>query len=106
MHHKSTDRVIDGALAWTPTSLLLGYTIGIEDGAQAFEIARSRSGSLGGPWELVARPDISVVGDTIENYQFVALQGSWRLLATSNQFDRPFLFTLAGDPHDPRGWLP
>jgi hypothetical protein len=46
-----------------------------------------------------------VYGDTIENYQFVHLNRRWQLLATSNQFDRPYLFQLAGDPRDPRGWL-
>jgi hypothetical protein len=105
LHPAGTDRMIDAAVAWTPAGVLLGYKVGGKDGAQAFEIARSRSGSLDGPWDLVGRPDISVFGDTIENYQFVLLQGSWRLLATSNQFDRPFLFTLAGTAHDPRGWL-
>jgi hypothetical protein len=105
LHPAGTDRMIDGAVAWTPAGLLLGYKVSVKDGAQAFEIARSRSGSLDGPWDLIGRPNISVFGDTIENYQFVMLKGSWRLLATSNQFDRPFRFTLAGDSHDPRGWL-
>jgi hypothetical protein len=85
LHPASADRMIDAAVAWTPAALLLGYKVGLKDGAQAFEIARSPSGSLDGPWDLVGRPDISVFGDTIENYQFVSLQGSWRLLATNNQ---------------------
>jgi hypothetical protein len=38
-------------------------------------------------------------------YQFLALNGRWQLLATSNRFDHPYLFQLAGNPHDPRGWL-
>lgn len=105
LHPASADRMIDPAVAWTPAGLLLGYKVGLNDGSQAFEIARSRSGSLDGPWDVVGRPDISVFGDTIENYQFVVVRGAWRLLATSNQFDRPFLFTLTGNSRDPGGWL-
>ncbi len=105
LHPGAADRMIDAAVAWTPAGLLLAYKVGVKDGAQAFELARSRTGLLDGPWELVGRPDISVFGDTIENYQLLPMGGSWRLLATSNQFDRPFLFTLAGNPRDPRGWL-
>jgi hypothetical protein len=100
-----SDREIDAALAWTPAGLLLGFKTDNADGTQSFEIARSASGSLDGPWQLVGRPDIRVYGDTIENYQFVALDGRWKLLATSNQLDRPFLFDLVGNVHQPRGWL-
>ena len=99
-----TDRVIDAALAWTPAGLLLGFKTGAGR-RRHFEIARSTTGSLDGPWQLVGRPDIRVFGDTIENYQFIAIDGRWKLLATSNQLDRPFLFDLAGDPTQPRGWL-
>ena len=105
LHPTATDRLIDPALEWTPAGLLLGYKVGAADGPQAFEIARSASGTLDGPWTLVGRPNISVYGDTIENYQFVRLAGRWQLLATSNRFDRPFLFELAGNPRDPHGWL-
>ncbi len=103
VHPKATDRVIDAALAWTPAGLLLGYKYGAD--AQYFEIARSPSGSLDGPWELLGRPDIRVFGDTIENYQFIELRGRWVLLATSNIADKPFLFTLTGDPRVPQNWL-
>ena len=44
-------------------------------------------------------------GDTIENYQFIRIDGRWKLLATSNELDRPFLFDLAGNPAQPAGWL-
>lgn len=103
LHPAATDRMIDAAIAWTPAGLLLGYKYGAD--AQQFEIARSVSGSLDGPWQLVGRPNIHVFGDTIENYQFVDMQGHWQLLATSNIADRPFLFTLAGNPATPDGWL-
>lgn len=106
VHPAATERVIDAALAWTPAGLLVGYKLGeVDKEQQVFEIARSSSGSLDGPWRLVGRPDIQVLGNTIENYQFLHLRGRWRLLATSNSFDRPFLFDLAGDAHDPSGWL-
>jgi hypothetical protein len=105
LHPGPTDRMIDAAVAWTPAGLLLGYKVGAADGPQAFEIARSTTGSLDGPWSLIGRPRISVYGDTIENYQFLSLDGRWQLLATSNMFDRPYLFQLTGDARDPRGWL-
>jgi hypothetical protein len=103
LHPTPSDRMIDAALEYTPAGLLLGYKYGAD--VQHFEIARSASGSLDGPWTLVGRPDIRVYGDTIENYQFLHLHGGWQLLATSNLFDQPFLFTLAGDPSSPAGWL-
>jgi len=31
--------------------------------------------------------------------------GVWHLVATSNNLDQPWLFTLAGDPALPAGWL-
>jgi len=107
LHAAPADRLIDAALAWTPAGLLLGYKLGSNaDGAtQHFEIARSTSGKLDGPWEFVGRPNISVYNDTIENYQFIAVDGTWMLLGASNMFDRPELFHLAGNPKDPKGWL-
>ncbi len=105
LHPGPADRMIDAALAWTPAGLLLGYKVSARDGSQAFELARSTTGSLDGPWTLVGRPAISVYSDTIENYQFLRLNGRWQLLATSNRFDRPYLFRLAGDARDPNGWL-
>ena len=105
LHQAPGDRMIDAALAWTPAGLLLGYKTGNPDGALAFEIARSPTRSLGGPWQLVGRPDIRVFGDTIENDQFIRIDGQWKLIATSNQLDRPFLFDLAGAPTEPSAWL-
>jgi hypothetical protein len=105
LHDAPGDRMIDPALAWTPAGLLLGYKSGAVDGTLAFEIARSTTGSLDGPWQLVGRPNIRVYGDTIENDQFIRIDGRWKLIATSNQLDRPFLFDLNGDPRQPSGWL-
>jgi hypothetical protein len=98
-------RMIDGALAFPGHGAIVGFKAGGRGGQQHFEIAWSPSGSLSGPWHLVGRPSIEVVGGTIENGEFVWAQGAWRLVATSNNLDEPWIFTLAGDPADPRGWL-
>lgn len=105
IHSTPSERVIDPALAWTRHGLFLGYKFGGTGGQQHFEMAWSPSGSVDGPWTYLGRPDISVYGDTIENYQFLEIDGVWTLLATSNSFDRPWLFRLAGNPADPTGWL-
>jgi hypothetical protein len=107
VHDGAGDRLIDAALVWSPAGLLLGYKLGTTTGnePQHFEIARSQTGTLAGPWQLIGRPHISVYGDTIENYQFLHLGGRWTLLATSNQFDRPEVFQLTGNPSQPSGWL-
>lgn len=99
------DRMIDGALVDTGHQLLLGFKYSSPTQPQVFEVARSTTGRLQGPWVLVGRPDITVNGDTIENYEFVWLAGQWHLVATSNTLDQPWLFTLAGDPRSPAGWL-
>jgi hypothetical protein len=97
------DRMIDGSLAWTPHGLILGYKAG--SSAQAFEIAWSKDGSLEGPWRYVGKPDIAVNGGTLERYEFLSIDGSWHLMATSNVLDQPWLFKLSGDPNEPSGWL-
>jgi hypothetical protein len=100
-----TERMIDGAFVFTGHQLLVGFKYSSPTQPAVFEIARSTTGSPQGPWQLIGRPDIEVNGDTIENYQFVVAAGKWRLLATSNTFDQPWLFTLAGNPAQPKGWL-
>jgi hypothetical protein len=99
------DRMIDAALVFTGHDVLLGFKFSSPTQPQVFELARSTSGSAAGPWVLVGRPDIAVYGDTVENYEFVSVGGSWRLLATSNILDQPWLFTLAGNPSQATGWL-
>lgn len=99
------DRMIDGALAFTGGGAILGFKWGTTGGTQVFEIAWSPRGSLAGPWQLVGRPDVSVYGQTVENYEFVGVGGHWDLVATTNILDQPWLFTLAGDPARPSGWL-
>jgi hypothetical protein len=99
------DRMIDGSLAWTGRGLILGFKAGLAGNEQAFEIAWSPNGSLTGPWKYVGKPDIVVYGGTVERDEFVAVDGKWRLLATSNTLDQPWIFKLAGDPDQPAGWL-
>jgi hypothetical protein len=99
------DRMIDGALVYTGHQLLLGFKYSSPTQPDVFEMARSTTGRLQGPWQLVGRPDVDVVGGTIENYEFVTVAGRWRLVATSNNLDQPWIFTLAGDPDTPTGWL-
>jgi hypothetical protein len=99
------DRMIDGALVSTGHQLLLGFKYSSATQPDVFELARSTTGRLQGPWQLVGRPAITVNGDTIENYEFVHAAGKWRLVATSNTLDQPWLFTLAGDPARATGWL-
>jgi hypothetical protein len=106
LHPAPTERLIDAALAWTGHGLILGYKYSVlGDDHQHFEVAWSPSGRLDGPWRYVGRPNISVYGDTIENYELFQIDGVWHLLGTSNNLDRPWLFTLAGDPAVPQGWL-
>jgi hypothetical protein len=100
-----SDRMIDGALVFTGHDLLLGFKYSSPTQPAVFELARSTTGMPMGPWVLVGRPDITVNGDTVENYEFLTLAGRWRLVATSNTLDEPWLFTLAGDSRTAAGWL-
>jgi hypothetical protein len=103
IHPAPGDRLIDGALAWMGHGLILGYKYG--NASQHFEVAWSPSGSLDGPWTYEGRPGIVVHGDTVENLEFVAVAGHWHLVATSNQFDQPWIFTLSGNPTNPTSWV-
>jgi hypothetical protein len=103
VHPSPADRMIDPALAWTGHGLILGYKYGTA--VQHFEIAWSPSGSLDGPWLSVGRPDISLYGDTVENLEFLTVGGRWRLVATSNTLDQPWMFSLVGNPATPTSWL-
>jgi hypothetical protein len=95
-------RMIDGALAFTGNGVILGFKAGTT--TQHFEIAWAPS--LSGTFHLVGRPDIVLYDDTVENYEFVTVDGTWRLVATSNTLDQPFIFALGpGDPTSPPTWL-
>jgi hypothetical protein len=100
--HGLAARMIDGALAFTGRGVILGFKAGTT--SQHFEIAWAPSPE--GPFHLVGRPDIVLYGDTVENYEFLTIGGGWRLVATSNTLDQPFIFTLGtGDPANPDTWL-
>lgn len=99
------DRMIDGAFVFTGHQLLVGFKFSSSTQPDVFEIARSTTDTPRGPWRLVGKPDIRVNGGTVENYEFVRAAGTWRLVATSNNLDEPWMFTLAGDPDRAVGWL-
>jgi hypothetical protein len=99
------DRMIDGAFVFTGHQLLLGFKFSSPTQPDVFEIARSTTGSPNGPWRMVGKPDIDVDGGTIENYEFVKVADTWHLVATSDNLDQPWMFTLAGNPARPAGWL-
>jgi hypothetical protein len=95
-------RMIDAAMAFTGHGVILGFKAGTT--TQHFEIAWAPS--LTGTFHVVGQPDIAVYGDTVENYEFLTVDGSWHLVATSNTLDQPYLFTLgAGDPAVASTWL-
>jgi hypothetical protein len=100
--HGLAGRMIDGALAFTGNGVILGFKAGTT--SQYFEIAWAPS--LSSPFRLIGRPDIVLYNDTVENYEFLTVDGAWHLVATSNTLDQPFIFTLgAGDPSAPATWL-
>ena len=100
--HGLAGRMIDGALAFTGHGVILGFKAGTT--SQHFEIAWAPT--LQGAFHLVGRPDIVIYNDTVENYEFLTTDGTWRLVATSNTLDQPFIFTLGpGDPSAPSTWL-
>lgn len=99
------DRMIDGALVFTGHQLLLGFKFSSPTQPDVFEIARSTTELPQGPWRRAGSPDIKVDDGTIENYEFVKAAGTWRLVATSNNLDQPWMFTLAGNPARAAGWL-
>jgi hypothetical protein len=100
--HGLAGRMIDGALAYTGDGVILGFKAG--SNVQHFEIAWAPS--LRSKFRVVGQPDISYYNDTVENYEFVTVDGSWHLIATSNTLDEPFIFTLGkGNPRVAATWL-
>jgi hypothetical protein len=95
-------RMIDGALAFTGHGVILGFKSGTS--SQHFEIAWAPS--LTGHFRLIGQPSITLYNDTVENFEFLTVNGQWTLIATSNTLDEPYLFTLApGNPQIPATWL-
>jgi len=95
-------RMIDGALAFTGNGVILGFKAGTT--TQHFEIAWAPS--LTGTFHVIGQPNINIYNDTVENYEFLTVNGAWTLVATSNTLDQPYIFTLgAGNPMTPATWL-
>ena len=94
---RSSDRLIDAAVAHTANGLFLGYN----HQEDRFEMAWSPDGSLDGPWRRVG------VADTgpFENYQFFEIDGTWHVLGTTVPIHRTLLYRLDGPPDDPQSWL-
>lgn len=100
--HGLASRMIDAALAFTGHGVILGFKAGTT--SQHFEIAWAPS--ISSAFHLVGQPDIEIYNDTVENYEFLTTGGTWRLVATTNTLDQPFIFTLGtGDPSVPSTWL-
>jgi hypothetical protein len=95
-------RMIDSALAFTGNGVILGFKAGTT--TQHFEIAWAPS--LTGTFHVIGQPNINIYNDTVENYEFLTVNGAWTLVATSNTLDQPYIFTLgAGNPMTPATWL-
>jgi hypothetical protein len=99
------DRQIDGAFAFTGHGLILAYKASTGTGPQHFVIAWSPGGSPDGSWRMVGEPDISLYESTVENYELLSAAGRWRLVATSDNLDQPWIYDLDGNPADPSSWL-
>ncbi len=89
-------------LAHTEHGLFLFFKRGLHTSiVQHVEVARSVSGSLDGPWQLLGEPDLGLT----ENFQFLVIDGVWHVLATTIPIHVPALFRLVGDPANPSSWL-
>lgn len=71
-------RIIDGALAYMDNR----YLIGFKDQLQLFHVTLSLEDSLEGGWEHPKLVGFDAVLEWTENYQFLEIDGSWRLIAT------------------------
>jgi hypothetical protein len=109
--------LIDGALARAGGYFLLGWK---RRGQDTFHVTRSASPVLDGAW-LPARRAFAGGEDPLitgfaENYQFVEIDGTWRLVATARDPEgfrcaniytcshEPFVYTIGGDPSDLDAW--
>jgi hypothetical protein len=69
---------------------------------QTAQVAHTVSGSMDRPWTLLGALD----PPNLENKQPLLIDGTWHLLGTTIPLvHRPRLYTLEGDPNDPRAWL-
>ncbi|HUT53827.1 MAG TPA: GH92 family glycosyl hydrolase [bacterium] len=74
--NKPKERQIDGALAYEGGHFILGYK-----GRQKFYVTRSLGPELDGAWEAARRA--SAGGKWAENFQFIRIDGAWRMIATA-----------------------
>lgn len=112
------ERNIDGALARHGDRLYLGWK---RD--QSLYVTRSLGPELDGRWEMPRPADAilafgpnSVTHDWAENYQFVAIDGRWHMVATARApgfpmsrheytgSHEPYLYTMDGDGGDLEDW--
>lgn len=98
------DRNIDGALAVQGGHYYLGFKKGVT--VQEFMVARSIGASIDGRWTdpkkayagegCLLDKLIPIIGDTItrwaESYQFIRIDGTWRMVATARDPKRPIDF--------------
>jgi hypothetical protein len=121
------DRNIDGALALQGDRFYLGFKKGAT--VQEFRVARSIEASIDGRWTDPQKAHagegclldklIPIIGDTItrwaENYQFIRIDGTWRMIATARDPARPidfgymrshepFIYRLGGPEDSLESW--
>ena len=107
-----TLRCIDATVAFDHGRYVLGYKAW-----QVFHVAESAS--LDGPWSEPVRAWPGGEFDWAENYQFVSIDGTWRMIATArppvgwpkpsfvNDYvgqHEPFLYTIGGDGSELLHW--
>jgi hypothetical protein len=102
-------RRIDGALAYEGGYYFLGYK-----SRQRFRVTRSKTGELDGRWLRSRSADAG--GGWAENYQFIKIDGTWRMIATARDPDKPmsindytgshepFIYTMDGDGSELTHW--
>ena len=100
------DRMIDGALVFTGTPAPGGVQVLLAHPARR---VRDRPLGLGATarargcwWDARTSPSTAAPSRTTSSSGW---SGRWRLMATSDNLDQPWLFTLAGDPDRAEGWL-
>jgi hypothetical protein len=92
---------IDAAVGWVNGYAYLGYKLG-----QEFHVTRSQNRGIDGKW-LPPQP-ASAGGAWAENYQFIQIDGTWRMIATARDpggdgsggytgSHAPFIYRMEGD---------
>mgnify|MGYP000170982591 CR=1 FL=1 len=105
---KPRQRQIDGALAFEAGHWILGYK-----GGQSFYVTRSKGPELDGRWERPVRA--SAGGEWAENFQFIKIEGRWRMVATARGSKNllagqytgnhdPFIYEMDGDGSELADW--